>query len=102
MGGNKIRGIIKARGWNLTGEQTRGCRLADGPPGVSEGEGAGSLSAHPLQRNSTGGQLFVLERIFFKEMNILNRNTVITEAWTLCVTAGVAALFAELSRVGGG
>lgn len=23
--GNKIRGIIKARGWNLTGEQTRGC-----------------------------------------------------------------------------
>lgn len=23
--GNKIRGIIKARGWNLTGEQTRRC-----------------------------------------------------------------------------
>lgn len=44
-------------------EARRGGGLAERLPGVSEGEEDGSASAlPPPQRNSTGGQLFVLER----------------------------------------
>lgn len=52
---------------------------------VSQGSQREREMAHraptPLQRISTGGRLFVLERIKKeKKMNIFERNTVMTEA----------------------
>lgn len=52
---------------------------------------------HPLQRNSTGGRLFVLERQ--KKENLittLDNNMVITETHELHISAGGGALFREI------
>lgn len=84
------------RDWGKVGVMEGGRRGGvEGWLSVSQGsqrERKKARRAHPLQRNSTGGKLFVLERKK-ENLNTLDSNTVITETRTLHISAGGGALF---------